>query len=112
GLTDAVPLDVDIEEQENKPAHEVEVDQFAAGTLIPEEELDDFVARMNPIFPKSKIKTFAIRMKVDPGIVVGQLQHRGDISYSNHREMLVKVRHIITETALTDGWGTVVPSGL
>ena len=112
GLPDTLSLDVDIEESEGKPPYEVEADRFAAETLIPPAQLDDFISRMHPIYPKTKIKVFAIRMKVDPGIVVGQLQHRGCINYANDREMLTKVRHIITEVALTDGWGTVVPSGL
>ena len=40
-----------------------------------------------------------------PGVIVGQLQYLGEIGYSSNREMLVKIRDIITSTALTDGWG-------
>lgn len=47
-------------------------------------------------------------MQVHPGIVVGQLQRRDEISYAYNREMLVKVRQVITNSALTDGWGTKI----
>ena len=42
-------------------------------------------------------------------IVVGQLQHRGEIAWANLRKMLVPVREIVSQTALTDGWGTALP---
>ncbi|GAJ11038.1 unnamed protein product, partial [marine sediment metagenome] len=47
-----------------------------------------------------------------PGIVVGQLQHRREISYAHNRDMLVKIRRTITESALTDGWGNSLPPNL
>ncbi|MFT5093639.1 MAG: hypothetical protein ACI93T_002468, partial [Porticoccaceae bacterium] len=40
-----------------------------------------------------------------PGIIVGQLQYRKAISYSHSREMLVPVRDLVTNVAITDGWG-------
>ena len=44
-------------------------------------------------------------------IIVGQLQHRGEISYRANREMLPKVRDAVVSTALTDGWGHSVKIG-
>jgi HTH-type transcriptional regulator/antitoxin HigA len=44
-------------------------------------------------------------MKIHPGVVVGQLQHRGEVAWSAHREMMSRVRSIVTSTAMTDGWG-------
>jgi HTH-type transcriptional regulator/antitoxin HigA len=44
-------------------------------------------------------------VKVHPGIVVGQLQFRGEITYAHSRDMLAGVRSTITQSALTDGWG-------
>jgi len=38
----------------------------------------------------------------------GQLQHRKAIPYSHSREMLAKVRNIVTEAALTDGFGSIL----
>jgi HTH-type transcriptional regulator/antitoxin HigA len=49
---------------------------------------------------------FAASFTIHPGIVTGQLHHSDAIPYSHNREMLVKVRHIVTESALTDGFGS------
>jgi HTH-type transcriptional regulator/antitoxin HigA len=47
---------------------------------------------------------FAQKHGVHPGIVVGQLQRRKEITYAHSRRMLVRVRGLITPSALTDGW--------
>lgn len=116
GLKENEPLDIDLVEdgstklEGEKPANEREMDAFAAGSLIPPEQLDDFIARVGPLYSKKGIRGFATRIGVHPGIVVGQLQHRKEILYAHSREMLVKVRQIVAESALTDGWGHF-PSG-
>jgi HTH-type transcriptional regulator/antitoxin HigA len=48
---------------------------------------------------------FAAQIGVHPGIVVGQLQHLDEIPYSHNREMLVRIRDRVTNSAVTDGWG-------
>ncbi len=85
--------------------HELEVDAFAADYLVPRNSLESFIARVRPLFWKDKIRGFAALARVHPGIVVGQLQYRKQISYAHNREMLAKVRDIVTSSALTDGWG-------
>jgi HTH-type transcriptional regulator/antitoxin HigA len=60
-----------------------------------------------PPLLREKIKEFAATNSVHPGIVVGQLQHRGEISYAHSRNMLVRVREIVTRSSLTDGRGYV-----
>ena len=103
-------LDIDLLGQQNdtnRPQYEVEADNNAVSFLVPQAALDNFIARISPLYSKARIIRFANRIHVHPGIVVGQLQHpsRGELNYSQHRDMLVKVRDIITSTALTDGWG-------
>ena len=90
---------------ENKPEFEQRADSFAANFLILDKELDKFVTRIHPLYTKDKILGFSARIKVHPGIVVGQLQHRGKVSYSHFRDFLAKARIVITSSALTDGWG-------
>ncbi|MEK7996069.1 MAG: HigA family addiction module antitoxin [Planctomycetota bacterium] len=90
---------------EEKPAEEKNADLFAVGFLVDQAQLEDFIARVHPLYSKEKIAAFAKRIGVHPGMVVGQLQRRRKISYAHCREMLVKVRDIITSMALTDGWG-------
>ena len=89
-----------------KPDIERLADEFAASFTIPKNELDNFILRVKPLFSKAKIQGLAARLGVHPGIVTGQLHHSDAIPYSHNREMLVKVRHIVTESALTDGFGS------
>jgi len=95
--------------QEEKPEYEREADAFAAEALIPGEKLDDFVIRKGPLFSEASIRGFASLHGVHPGLVVGQLHHRYN-SYSKFRHLLVKVRDNLVQSALTDGWGHVVPA--
>lgn len=83
----------------------------ASTSLIPADELQSFIRRVGPFYAKDRIIQFANKMKIHPGIIVGQLQHRQEIGYTALRELLVKVREAIVSTALTDGWNqTVAPS--
>lgn len=90
-----------------KPENEKRADRFACEFLIPKSELDSFIARMKPLYPKQRIELFARRINVHPGIVVGQLQFRKEISYKHSREILENIRSIVTASALTDGYGNV-----
>ena len=93
---------------EDKPEEERAADEFASNFLIPSNELNGFIARVKPLYSKERIKGFAARLRIHPGIVVGQLAFRKQIAYSHSREMLEKVRAEITNAALTDGWNQAV----
>lgn len=83
----------------------------AACSLISAPEMKSFIRRVGPFYSRERIIQFANRIKIHPGIIVGQLQHREEIGYSASREFLVKVRDVVTSTALTDGWNqTVAPN--
>lgn len=77
----------------------------ASDFLVNKAELESFMIRCKPRFSKSKITQFAREQKIHPGLVVGQLQFRGEIPYSYYRDMLAPVRETLVATALTDGWG-------
>jgi HTH-type transcriptional regulator/antitoxin HigA len=89
---------------------EVRAEREAAEFLIPKTMLDSFILRVRPLYSKVRIIQFAHRVKVHPGIVTGQLQHRKELAWTANREMLAKVRFIVTSTALTDGWGCTTPA--
>jgi HTH-type transcriptional regulator/antitoxin HigA len=95
--------------KEAKPDFEKAADDFAEDALIPVSLLDDFIVRKGPLFSESKIRGFANLHHVHPGVVLGQLQHREEVGYSTLRRLLVKVRDTAMQSALTDGWGSVVP---
>ena len=96
------------------PVDEIEgrANREAADFLVPRDELESFIGRVGPFYPRQRIIQFANRIKIHPGIIVGQLQHRKEIGYSASRGFLVKVREIVTNTALTDGWNQSVPPWL
>lgn len=110
---DASSIDVNlIQEGDNGIAIRVSDDECeqrtnaqAANALVPTGELDSFIKRTSPLYSAQRIVQFAHRIKMHPGIIVGQLQHRGELRYSSHRDFLVKIRKYLVETALTDGWG-------
>ena len=106
---DKLSLDSDLCESQSDDEIEQRANEFASDFLVPKDEMDNFILRVDPLYSKVKIRGFANRMEIHPGIVVGQLQGRGKIKYSHSREMLVKVRELVTSTARTDGWGHEAP---
>lgn len=87
---------------------EKSADLFAVNFLVDQANLDSFVACFHPSYAKLKIGAFASSNGVHPGIVISQLQRRGNIAYAHCRDQLVKVRSIIISCTLTDGWGSTV----
>lgn len=111
GLNDRPRLDIEIV-GDKSPLSVVPVDaearasEFAAHKIVPQEEMEGFIERVRPLYSAIRVQGFAKRMKVHAGLVVGQLQHRGEISYANLRRMLTPIRRfVITSGALSDGWG-------
>ena len=104
-------LDTDLVGEDADQLSESErfIDSAACDFLIPQKDINKFIARTGPYYSKQQISLFAERLKVHPGIIVGQLQHRKEMSYAYNREMLPKVLSIISSSALTDGWGNVAP---
>ncbi len=108
-------LDIDLVGDEaqssaTKPEEEQRADQFATDTLIDSFAMLKFISRVRPLYGRREIIGFANRIAVHPGIVVGQLQHRNEVKYSHYRRLLEKARTIITQSALTDGWGHTPPT--
>lgn len=96
----------------DKPEIEKRADLFAENALVAKNEMEDWVSRVRPLFSKARIVGFARRIRVHPAIVLGQLQYRKEVEFSHSREMLVKARHFLTDVALTDGFGNVLPAKL
>ncbi len=91
--------------QIGEPTAEAAADRFAADTLVPTAELTSFISRVAPLYQETRIVQFSIRVKMHPGIILGQLHKRGEVSYGAHRKLIAKIRDSATRTALTDGWG-------
>jgi HTH-type transcriptional regulator / antitoxin HigA len=81
----------------------------AAEILVPRQELENFIRAYAPRYTETRINLLATHLQIHPGIIVGQLQFRREISYAAHRKLLTKVREIVTRFAFTDGWGQPIP---
>ena len=81
----------------------------AANLLVPQHELDSFIKAYSPRYSEARINNLATRLQIHPGIIVGQLQHRRELSHAAHRKLLTKTRDFVIEFAFTDGWGQPVP---
>jgi HTH-type transcriptional regulator / antitoxin HigA len=93
----------------DKPQSEQRADQEAAELLVPMDEMENFILRTRPLYYRTKIVQFANRIRVHPGIIVGQLQRRKELTFAQLRDTLVDVRNELTQSALTDGWGFAPP---
>jgi len=84
---------------------EKRANEEAADMLIPKDKLQSFIQRTRPFYYTERINQFANLLKIHPGIIAGQLQFKNEIKWAANRAMLVKVRHTLISSALTDGWG-------
>jgi HTH-type transcriptional regulator / antitoxin HigA len=91
-------------------AIERRADTEASSMWLDAEELQSFILRVGPLYSRARINQFANRLVVHPGIIVGQLQFRGELGYQALRDTLVRVRDAVTSEAATDGWGFVLAS--
>ncbi len=99
---------------QSKPTDEAEerASWNAANLLVPQDELEAFIRACAPRYSEARINNLATRLQVHPGIIVGQLQHRHEISYAAHRKLMTRIRDLVTQLAFTDGWGKPVPQPL
>jgi HTH-type transcriptional regulator/antitoxin HigA len=102
-----VELTESLQRKDKVPIEEARANEAAGEFLIPKKELDGFILRVRPLYSEQRILLFAKRIGVHPGIAVGQLQFRDEVPYAHFHKHLVKIREIITQTALTDGWGVL-----
>lgn len=98
-----------IREDVTFPPEEMRANFEASEFCVSQEELKGFIVRIRPLYSEQRILLFSRRLGIHPGIVVGQLQFRKEIPYTHFHKLRVKVREIVTQTTLTDGWGTVPP---
>jgi HTH-type transcriptional regulator/antitoxin HigA len=102
-------VDSDMEQpKQNVTAEEQIANSEAAEFCVPSESIKSFYLRKNPFFSESDVLAFSKRMKVHPGLAVGQLQRVAN-RYDILRKHLVKVRHHLAGSMMMDGWGDVVP---
>ena len=83
----------------------------ASQRCVPTKLMKDFINRHNPMFSEKSFIGFSRIINRHPGIVAGQIQRatgRWDL-FKKHQP---RVRHILIETAVTDGYGRSISSDL
>lgn len=86
-------------------------DEGAANHCVPTAPMRDFIARHNPMFSEKALIGFAKIVKRHPGIVAGQIQKRTS-RWDLFKKHQVRIRQIIIQSAVTDGYGRSGPSDL
>ena len=109
----AAMLDAELEGERagtgpNVSEEERVANEAASEFCVPKKMLEAFIARKAPFFSESDLLGFARTIKVHPGVVAGQLQHKTG-RFDRFRDHLAKVRTIIAPNAIKDGWGDVAP---
>lgn len=110
---DQINIDADLEGSnagtaEEVPEEERQANAAASEFCVPSKTMDAFIARKSPFFAEKDIRSLAAALKIHPGIVAGQLQHRTG-RYDRFRDHLVKVRSVVAPGAAVDGWGDIAP---
>lgn len=73
---------------------ENDADAFSRNVLIPEAEYDEFVNMNQSCFTEEKIRAFAKKMNILPGLVVGRLQKDRHLGYQTALNAL-KIKYVI-----------------
>lgn len=105
-------LDIDLVGQTPDEEAEILANTFADSAMLPGNALADFINRVGPLYSHEKILGFAKVHGIHPGIVVGQLQYRREIGFQHSRKFLAPIRSFVVASALTDGWGSMLPSNI
>lgn len=110
--SDGLSIDEDImarQPEENLPPKERKAISFAVEQIIPPKQLESFITRVQPLYSAQRIAAFGASNHVHPALVIGQLQHRGEIAWSSFRRTMVPIRNLLVPNATTDGWGVMLP---
>ena len=95
-------------DDQDLPEQERIANRAAAEFCVPQDELEHFIRRVKPLFSEHRIVGFAYSIGAHPGLVVGQLQHRLQ-RFNLLRKHLAKVRDSVVPSAMTDGYGQLLP---
>ena len=118
GKDGAFVVDTNLEETADVSEQERRANGAASDFCVPRDKMEDFVNRKGPLFNNTNIRQFAHANGIHPGLVAGQLRMRlskgplGSDAWKRFTSHLVKIRHVVTSTALVDGFGSTPQLGL
>lgn len=90
-LHDKKDIFLDLEAETHDCQKEIEANQFAAETIIPSEQYQDFLK--SSCFDLNSVSEFAHRISIHPCMVVGKLQREGFARYDDAMLNSVKIRY-------------------
>jgi HTH-type transcriptional regulator/antitoxin HigA len=90
GVLGACFVDEKLDGRETDPT-EQEANAQASDWLLPEEKYSRFLETSRGVFTKCRVENFAEEAGINPGIVVGRLQHDSYMPYSSMRHYLTRV---------------------
>jgi HTH-type transcriptional regulator/antitoxin HigA len=93
-LVDNSLVGKDAEPAEYKLNVETKANKLAGEWLIPASRLQRFLVKTLPFISRTEVLSFAADLGVHPAIVVGRLQHAGEVPWSHYRNLLEKIRHV------------------
>lgn len=102
-------IDEDVSTSNAENEEEVIANHMAAQFCVDQEMMQSFFNRKNPYFSDKDLRAFSKRVGTHPGIVAGQIQRRTG-KWGLFKKHQVNVRNFITDSAVTDGWGTIAPT--
>lgn len=115
---DGAIVDNDLDDPVELSEQERRANAVATDFCVPTSEMDDFVVRKGPLYTDENIRQFAYSIGLHSGLVAGQLRRRlsvgplGERAWRLYTTHLAKIRHVITDTALVDGFGSTLQIGL
>lgn len=109
----SIILDAELEGEragtsENIAIEERIANEAAAEFCVPQKRLESFIARKAPFFHDRDVLGLANVLKIHPGLIAGQLQHKTG-KFNLLRQYLVNIRHNVLPNAMVDGWGNIAP---
>ncbi len=90
------------------PEQERRANAAAGEFCTPQDQLDNFIARKGEYISKKDLLSFAMRLRIHPGIVAGQVRNRTG-RWNLFNSMNATVREYIAPVAMTDGYGYFLP---
>lgn len=91
------------------PETERVANEAAADFCVPSQMMNEFIARLDPMYSTNNFIGFSRMVNRHPGIVAGQLQKKTE-RWELFKKYQVNIRKLIVGPALTDGYGQAVPA--
>ncbi|MCC3244595.1 HigA family addiction module antitoxin [Methylocystis sp. WRRC1] len=104
-------IGADADSNSSLPACEIIANREAGEFCVPRDLLNSFIERKSPFISERDMLAFAARVKINPCVVVGQIQKKTK-NYAWLRKYQTSIREHILDWRLKDGWGYPAPTGL